>query len=111
MQIEEQTIEKTSWREKRKQELRGELISCAIALFEEKGLDAVSVDDIVGRCGIAKGTFYLYFKTKSELIESVLDDYLDKLEWHIKSALQEMSSDASVALKRAFCAHLEFFIA
>ncbi len=44
---------------------------CAIALFEKKGVAGTSVNDIVGKAGIAKGTFYLYFKDKDDLINFV----------------------------------------
>lgn len=44
-------------------------------LFAEKGVQQTSVNDIVRVAGIAKGTFYLYFKNKDDLIEEVFDRY------------------------------------
>ncbi|MFP4484456.1 MAG: TetR/AcrR family transcriptional regulator [Spirochaetaceae bacterium] len=44
------------------------LFESALALFKEKGFDAVTIDDIAQRAGTAKGTFYTYFSTKSEII-------------------------------------------
>ena len=49
----------------------GEIIASAAQLFREKGVKAVSVDEIVQRVGVAKGTFYLYFKTKDDLLEKL----------------------------------------
>jgi AcrR family transcriptional regulator len=46
----------------------GEIIASAARLFQQKGVRAVSIDDIVQGAGIAKGTFYLYFKTKDDLL-------------------------------------------
>ena len=55
----------------------------AIALFKEKGFDAVTVDEIAKRAGTAKGTFYTYFPTKSAIIIEEfreIDDYYLKYE-------------------------------
>lgn len=47
----------------------------AVELFHEKGVDATSINELVKTCGIAKGTFYLYFRDKDDLVESVFDRY------------------------------------
>lgn len=54
---------------------RDHIKSCAVELFESHGVDETSVNQIVRRAGIAKGTFYLYFKTKDVLIDEVFDRY------------------------------------
>jgi AcrR family transcriptional regulator len=43
------------------------IIKAAVDLFRDKGYDTTSIDDIVARAGIGKGTFYQYFKGKEEL--------------------------------------------
>ncbi len=40
-------------------------------LFAKKGFDKTTVDEIVARAGVAKGTFYLYFKSKDDLIKEL----------------------------------------
>lgn len=47
------------------------LLDSAFTLFTEKGVKDTSVQDIVDKAGVAKGTFYLYFKDKYEI-----QDYL-----------------------------------
>ena len=49
----------------------GHILESAATLFREKGLKAVSVDEIVQSAGVAKGTFYLYFKSKDNLLEEL----------------------------------------
>ena len=44
------------------------LLQSAYALFESKGVSMTAVDDVVKAAGVAKGTFYLYFKDKHDLI-------------------------------------------
>ncbi|MBN9082106.1 MAG: TetR family transcriptional regulator [Rhizobiales bacterium 62-17] len=45
-----------------------DLLTAAADLFVGKGIEATTVDDIVGRAGVAKGTFYHYFPTKTDVI-------------------------------------------
>ncbi|PIE76951.1 MAG: hypothetical protein CSA13_01895 [Clostridiales bacterium] len=44
----------------------------AFKLFCEKGIKQTSIDDIVREADIAKGTFYLYFKNKNQLIDQLV---------------------------------------
>ena len=48
-----------------------ELVEAAVSVFAAKGVSATSVDDIVRAAGVAKGTFYLYFATKDDLVNAV----------------------------------------
>lgn len=55
-------------RQEQAQRTRKALFECALRLFREKGYDSVTVDDITQAAGTAKGTFYTYFRTKSDII-------------------------------------------
>ena len=46
---------------------RSELIACAQRLFYSMGYENTSVSDIVNEVGVAKGTFYYYFKSKQAI--------------------------------------------
>lgn len=48
------------------------LAEAALALFLERGLDGVTIDDITQACGVAKGTFYRYFDDKTALVDALL---------------------------------------
>lgn len=56
----------------KKNEKYQNLISAAFELFEHNGVSSVSIDDIVKKAGVAKGTFYLYFKDKFDLISKLI---------------------------------------
>jgi hypothetical protein len=43
------------------------LLDAGLAEFDERGFQAVRVDDVVRRAKISHGTFYLYFSTKEDL--------------------------------------------
>lgn len=59
--------------EKMKQK-RSSLIQAARELFIENGIYNTSVDAIVQRAKVAKGTFYLYFKDKESLMSEIVYD-------------------------------------
>lgn len=60
--------------ERKKREMRQEILDSAFACFAEQGYHATGVADIAGRIGIGHGTFYRYFKSKRDIIEHVIDD-------------------------------------
>ena len=43
------------------------LLNTAFDLFTKQGIHKTSISDIVNQAGVAKGTFYLYFKDKYDI--------------------------------------------
>lgn len=58
-------------------ERRSEIIDTAEQLFETKGYEKCTVNDILKQVGIAKGTFYYYFKSKEEVMDAIVSKYTD----------------------------------
>ena len=54
-------------------EKRNEILDVAERLFSVKGYEKCSVNNILNEVGIAKGTFYYYFKSKEEVLDSVVN--------------------------------------
>lgn len=52
-------------------ETRRKIIETGDRLLRERGSFNISVDDIVRACGIARGTFYIYFKNKADLVQTI----------------------------------------
>lgn len=63
-------------RKRRKEARPEEILAAAIAVLGEVGFANARMVDIAKRAGIAKGTVYLYFKTKDELFQGVVQHYL-----------------------------------
>ncbi|MCJ8148658.1 TetR/AcrR family transcriptional regulator [Shinella sedimenti] len=63
-----------------------EIVASAARLFREKGVKAVSIDDIVQDVGIAKGTFYLYFKSKDGLLEKLAEALVQQMVLAVEEA-------------------------
>ena len=48
----------------------------AAELFAKQGFEATSVQQITDYCGISKGAFYLSFKSKDELVITLIDQFM-----------------------------------
>ena len=62
-------MKKVELNKKKKQDA---LLNTAYQLFTEKGFQKTSISDIVNEAGVAKGTFYLYFKDKYDLRDKLI---------------------------------------
>lgn len=60
-------------RERTKQRTRARIYEAAIALFVENGYDKTTIDDIIGRADIGRGTFFNHFHRKEDLITEWAD--------------------------------------
>lgn len=58
------------------------LMETAFQLFTSQGLSKTSIADIVDKAGVAKGTFYLYFKDKYDLHEKLVVHHTEELFRH-----------------------------
>ncbi|WP_158602000.1 TetR/AcrR family transcriptional regulator [Pararobbsia silviterrae] len=63
----------------RREATRRKLLSAAVEVFAQKGPDAASIDDFLAAAGVARGTFYNYFKTTSELLDAVTAELNDEV--------------------------------
>jgi AcrR family transcriptional regulator len=79
------------------------IAKAALALFLEKGVETVTIDDIAREAEIAKGSFYRYFEDKTELVVAIFDpmsrlmrDALQRCETSLRAA------DDRASLMRAY---------
>ena len=54
-------------------ERKDQILNAAEDVFTEKGFDNARMEDIAEGTGLSKGTLYLYFKSKDDLIAAILD--------------------------------------
>lgn len=73
----------------KKQVKREEIISAAQKLIIQKGYRKTSVEDITKEAGIAKGSFYTYFKSKDSLMESIFSEKIEVLNKGLDDALKD----------------------
>lgn len=66
---------------------REELLDAAERLFLEKGMAATSVEEIVSAADVAKGTFYLHFSSKEELMLGLQGRFVEGFRVAVEKAL------------------------
>ncbi|WP_030693439.1 TetR/AcrR family transcriptional regulator [Streptomyces globisporus] len=73
----------------RRQATRTKLYEAAVTLIAEQGFSATTVDEIAERAGVAKGTVYYNFKSKTELFEELLRHGVSLLTASLRTAAEE----------------------
>ena len=58
-------------RDRKKEQARDALVEAAIALFDERGIDGTSVDDIAAAVGLSRATFFNYFPYKEAILVEI----------------------------------------
>ncbi|MGG3836454.1 TetR/AcrR family transcriptional regulator [Paenibacillus thiaminolyticus] len=79
---------------KQAEERRNEILDAADELFEEKGFDGTSTNDILEKVGIARGTLYHHFKSKEDIMDALIERYSVRL----LGAAQEIAADKSIPI-------------
>jgi AcrR family transcriptional regulator len=64
------------FRRRRKEARPAELLEAALKLFVEKGFAATRSEEVARAAGVSKGTLYLYFPSKEELLKAVIQHFL-----------------------------------
>jgi len=77
-------IRKRAISDKQKEERRQAILTAAFKLYQETAYEAVNVAQVAQKAGLAKGTLYLYFKTKEELFLAMLaqefEEWFDEID-------------------------------
>jgi AcrR family transcriptional regulator len=63
----------------RARDTRKALLDAAWRLFSEQGFTRTTVDDIVRACGVSRGTFYIYFKNKTDIFETLAEEVVSAM--------------------------------
>jgi len=69
----------------------------AIELIKEKGYDNVTISQICEKAGIAKGTFYVHYKSKEDIIRESY--YSDMSQFVLKQYQTLISKDKNMSIK------------
>lgn len=82
-----------------KGERKKQILDAAMTVFARKGFHQARMDDIVEQSGLSKGTIYWYFKSKDELISTIMGR-LFEAEFESLRKLQEEDSSAGSKIKK-----------
>jgi AcrR family transcriptional regulator len=59
---------------------RAQLVAAASVLFARRAVESVIIDDVIREAGVAKGTLYLYFRSKTDIYKAVFDHDMKALK-------------------------------
>ena len=79
--------------QEKKNEKENKILKSSYKLFTEKGINSTSIQDIVDDAGIAKGTFYLYFKDKYDLQNKLI---IKKSQMLFQNALKSLNKNVII---------------
>ncbi|MGD0701009.1 MAG: TetR/AcrR family transcriptional regulator [Trebonia sp.] len=89
---------------------REALLDAGVALAEEHGLAGVSVNMVVARAGVAKGTFYVHFKDRAAFVDAMHARFHDRVEAVVGEAVAGLPPGAE-RLFRGLEAYLDVSLA
>lgn len=80
-------------------ETRRKIYETGCRLIEEKGFQNVSVEDITKACGVAKGTFYVYFKRKEEIVFECCSEWFKEVDRMAREHKGDLTEKLTVYFK------------
>ena len=80
-------------REENKKRITKTILSNALDLFVEHGFQGCTIDDIVKRSDIARGTFYLYFPDKLTVFETLTEKMYQPIVQILTSTLEDLKAN------------------
>jgi AcrR family transcriptional regulator len=84
-----------------------EILAAARQLLDQRGLEAMTMEEIAAAAGVAKGTLYLYFQSKDDLIQALLTLVAKNILKDMEAALQAPGMPAE-KLRRVVSVLLEY---
>lgn len=88
---------------------REQILEAATSVFARLGVHKARMDDIVEEAGLSKGAVYWYFKSKDEIINTILDRFLSRELGGFQELLQQEGSirDRFIAMTNHLITELE----
>lgn len=93
-----------AWNEKKKERTRGQLLEAAARLIAERGIDAVTVNDIVTEAAVAPGTFYNYFPAIDAMLAEMATGLCEEIAVH--GSNRSKARDPASRIAQVLRAHL-----
>src|ERR1044071_3010956 len=72
----------------RSKQTKEKIIQAAISLFQERGYEKTTSNDISSEAGVSVGSFYVYFTDKRQLLLTIFDRLADELYKNVFASLK-----------------------
>jgi AcrR family transcriptional regulator len=76
-----------------------EILAAARQLLEQRGLEAITMEEIAAAAGVAKGTLYLYFQSKDDLIQALITLVGKNILQDVEASLQAPGTPADKLIR------------
>ena len=83
-------------------ERKNELLDTAQELFFTQGYEQTTVETIIQKVGVSKGTFYYYFKSKEDLLDKLVKKMTSQIQLEVKKITERTDLDALTKLNKAY---------
>lgn len=80
-----------------------------LELMTEKNFDEITIQDIADRANVNRGTIYLHYADKFDLLEKVVEEHLNKLRELCQSASEMTFTEGNYVWFEYFSSHYLFF--
>lgn len=88
--------------EEKRERKRQQMLEQCFKLFVKKGLENTSLNDLTSYCKTYKAAFYVYFKSKDEIVVETAKMYMQTLDEMFKNEFSNPKGTIEEALKRGF---------
>jgi len=78
-------------KEREKEQRKQEIITAAEKVFNKRGIDHATMDDVAEQAELSKATLYLYFSSKDEIYSAIFSKSQEKLFKSIRNATDQLS--------------------
>lgn len=86
---------------------RLQILQAAGEVFRRRGFSVATIDEIASAAGVGKGTIYLYFSGKQDIVNSLVTHTLESLHSGIRQVLSG-TDDAVTKLNKLVAGHVHF---
>ena len=83
-------------------ERKNELLNTAQELFFTQGYEQTTIEAIIQKVEVSKGTFYYYFKSKEDLLDKLVKRMTSKIKAKIEKIVEKKNLDAISKLEKAY---------
>lgn len=92
----------------KKQEKYEAILKSAVKLFAQKGFNNTKIKDITDNASLAAGTFYLYFKHKSDLLDAIIGKYINEILDNLEQ-ISKSDGDSIEKIQKYISMHIGYF--
>lgn len=78
-------------------ETKKKIFQCADELFRKRGVEDVTVDDIMEKVGMSKGTFFVHFASRDALLAAYISEYVNRADTDYESYLEEFPEQTAAS--------------